>query len=94
MLTIPVFPAFLLASSGGSTLVDWVFSNPFEGIHHLVLFDWAFLAPYFVILMILSCYGCHRFEMIRRYLKHKKKIITTPPSRFKELPQVTIQLPL
>jgi cellulose synthase/poly-beta-1,6-N-acetylglucosamine synthase-like glycosyltransferase len=86
-------PALLLATSGGSTF-DWVFSNPFAGIHHLALFDWAFLAPYFAILVVLSFYGCHRFEMIRRYLKHKKQVVTEPSARFAELPQVTIQLPL
>jgi cellulose synthase/poly-beta-1,6-N-acetylglucosamine synthase-like glycosyltransferase len=94
ILTIPVLPEFLLASSGGSALVDWVFSNPFAGIHHLVLFDWAFLAPYFAILAILSCYGCHRFEMIRRYLKHKKNLVTEPAGYFDQLPRVTVQLPI
>jgi cellulose synthase/poly-beta-1,6-N-acetylglucosamine synthase-like glycosyltransferase len=32
--------------------------------------------------------------MIRRYLKHKKDLPTEPPTRFPELPRVTIQLPL
>src|SRR5690242_19140517 len=94
LTTMPVFPVFLLASSSGSALVDWVFSNPFAGIHHLVLFDYAFLAPYFAILIVLSCYGCHRFEMIRRYLKHKKQLVNEPADRFDELPRVTVQLPL
>src|SRR5271157_5702059 len=94
MFAMPAVPALLLASAGTSPLVDWVFSNPFAGIYHLEFFDWAFLAPYFAILVVLSFYGCHRFEMIRRFWKHKKHLVTQPSALFAELPPVTIQLPL
>jgi len=63
-------------------------------VHHLEFFDWALLAPYFLLLLILSVYGCHRFEMIRRYLKHKKDILTAPPFQFDNLPKITVQLPI
>ena len=30
---------------------DSLFDNPFNGIHHLVFFDWAILIPYFSVLL-------------------------------------------
>src|SRR5580698_2815614 len=92
-----LLPAFLLAAnrpSAADRLWDSLFNNPFAGIHHLVFFDWAILLTYFSILLILSCYGLHRYEMIRGYWKYRKTLPETAPQRFAELPRVTIQLPL
>lgn len=86
--------AIYLASSGANHIFNSLFNNTFAGIHHLEFFDWAILIPYFAILIVLSCYGCHRFEMIREYLKHKRRIPSQPPFHFDELPPITIQLPL
>jgi len=86
-------PAFLLASST-SQVVQYLFDDTFAGVHRLELFDWSLLIPYFLLLVILSVYGCHRYEMIRRYLKGKKNIPVTSPVRFEKLPRVTVQLPL
>ena len=97
MLTSWFPPAFLLASGAPSTLSkiqDALFNNPFAGIHRMEPFDWAILGPYFAVLIILSCYGLHRYEMIRGYLKHRKDLPDHPPQLFAELPRVTIQLPI
>jgi len=94
MVTATVVPAFLLAASTTNQLERALFDDTFAGVHHLELFDWSLLIPYFVILVILSFYGCHRFEMIRRYVKHRKKLTPEPLARFEQLPRVTIQLPL
>ncbi len=94
MVTATVVPAFLLAASTTNQLERALFDDTFAGVHHLELFDWSLLIPYFVILVILSFYGCHRFEMIRRYVKHRKKLTPEPAARFEQLPRVTIQLPL
>src|SRR5690349_22217763 len=94
MLIAPILPAILLASSSASQIVNSLFDSTFSDIHHLDFFDWALLLPYFAILIVLSCYGCHRFEMIRRYLKHKHQIPTEPQAKFDQLPVVTVQLPL
>lgn len=75
-------------------LIDALFNNPFAGIHRLVFFDWAILIPYFTVLIILSCYGLHRYEMIRGYWKHRKKISEAAPGALAELPRVTVQLPM
>jgi len=52
------------------------------------------LIPYFSVLIVLSVYGLHRYEVIRTYFKHRKKATGEPPTRFEQLPPVTIQLPL
>ena len=85
--------ALLLAGSMNQ-LVQTMFDDTFAGVYHLGAFDWSLLIPYFVILVILSCYGCHRYEMIRRYLRHKKTGSAEPAARWQTLPRVTVQLPL
>jgi cellulose synthase/poly-beta-1,6-N-acetylglucosamine synthase-like glycosyltransferase len=87
-------PAFLLVRSTAPSFIDSLFDNTFAGIHHLDWFDWAMMVPYFGVLLILSCYGLHRYEMIRGYWKHRKKFSETPPQRYQQLPRVTIQLPI
>src|SRR5881394_182 len=52
-----------------------------------------FLATYFVVLLILSIYGSHRYVMAYLYYKYKGNL-PAPKSRFEELPRVTIQLPI
>jgi cellulose synthase/poly-beta-1,6-N-acetylglucosamine synthase-like glycosyltransferase len=88
-----IFPA-LLASSGLNHFLASQFDDTFAGIHHLSWFDWAIMIPYFTVLTILSIYGLHRYEIIHTYFKYRKKAVNQPPSRFDQLPRVTIQLPL
>src|SRR3954464_11763878 len=92
MLAFPI-PALLVASTL-DRISRGLFDDTFAGIHQLSWFDWALLIPYFGILAILSVYGLHRYEVIRTYFKHRKKAVDHPPSRFEQLPPVTIQLPL
>jgi cellulose synthase/poly-beta-1,6-N-acetylglucosamine synthase-like glycosyltransferase len=86
--------ALLSTPSVGSRVSTWLFDNPFSGIYRLSPFDWALLIPYFGVLAILSVYGMHRYETMRRYMKHHKKLLQSPPAHFDVLPKVTIQLPL
>jgi cellulose synthase/poly-beta-1,6-N-acetylglucosamine synthase-like glycosyltransferase len=96
MVHLFVQPVFLLLSQQtlGSRLVDGLFDDTFSGIYRLSPFDWALLIPYFSILTILSVYGVHRYETIRRYRKHRKSLLHSAPQRFPHLPPVTVQLPL
>src|SRR5580704_9746094 len=98
MVTSSFLPALLLDNGTSSTINrawDSLFYDPFVGIHHLVFFDWAILIAYFSVLAVLSCYGLHRYEMIRGYWKHRKRLSEAPePTPFAELPRVTIQLPI
>ena len=90
-------PAYLLASSlfsGASRLVNTLFDDTFTDIYRLQPFDYAILVPYFTVLIILSCYGIHRYHMIRGYWKYRKQMPTKAPRKFDQLPRVTVQLPI
>ena len=65
--------ALLVNRSPTERLIQNILNNPFAGIHQLAWFDWAMLIPYFTVLIILSVYGLHRYDIIRTYFKHKKK---------------------
>ena len=86
--------ALLFVQSGGSRLSEGLFDNPFAGIYRLSAFDWALLIPYFGTLLILSVYGVHRYETMRRYRKYRANLPTEAPQKYVSLPSVTIQLPL
>src|SRR5947209_858452 len=86
---------FLFAApSVGSQIVNGMFDDTFSGIYHLSFFDWSLLVPYFAILAVLSVYGLHRYETMRRYIKHRRNLPQTAPHKFEQLPRVTVQLPL
>jgi cellulose synthase/poly-beta-1,6-N-acetylglucosamine synthase-like glycosyltransferase len=85
---------FALLAPAEQGIFDALFDDTFAGIHRLEWFDWAMLIPYFVVLAILSVYGMHRYEMIREYMRYKKRMPKEPPQRFDELPAVTVQLPI
>ncbi len=78
----------------GSRLANGLFDDTFAGIYHLTAFDWSLLIPYFGILFVLSIYGVHRYETIRRYRKYKQNLRSDAPNQFAQLPRVTVQLPL
>ena len=70
--------AFLVTRSPTDKLIQNFLNNPFAGIHQLAWFDWAMLIPYFTVLLILSVYGLHRYDIIRTYFKHRKNATGEP----------------
>src|SRR3981081_1884936 len=52
-----------------------------------------FLATYFLVLLVLSIYGSHRYVMAYLYYKYKGNL-PAPLGRYAEAPRVTIQLPI
>src|ERR671934_3137163 len=48
---------------------------------------------YLSVLLGLSAYGVHRYFIIYLFLKHRKRA-PVPAGQFKELPKVTMQLPI
>jgi cellulose synthase/poly-beta-1,6-N-acetylglucosamine synthase-like glycosyltransferase len=66
----------------------------FKGLYKPNAFDFALLIPYFIVLITLAFYGMHRYQLVYLYYKYRKNKTTSPPSRFAELPKVTIQLPI
>lgn len=92
--TGPIAFLFLGAQSATDKVLEALMDDTFSGIHQLDWFDWAMMVPYFAVLLVLSLYGMHRYEMIRAYYKNKHKLPTVAPTNFEQLPKVTIQLPL
>jgi cellulose synthase/poly-beta-1,6-N-acetylglucosamine synthase-like glycosyltransferase len=86
--------AILAAPSATTRALRGLFDDTFANVHQMAWFDWAMLIPYFTVLIILSIYGVHRYDVIRTYFKYKKRAAGEPPKRFETLPPVTIQLPL
>jgi cellulose synthase/poly-beta-1,6-N-acetylglucosamine synthase-like glycosyltransferase len=52
-----------------------------------------FLTTYFLVLLVLSVYGSHRYVMAYLYYKYKGNL-PAPKAKFSERPRVTIQLPV
>lgn len=89
----------LAAPTATEKFLEVMFDDTFAGIHSLAAFDYLVLIPYFLLLAVLSFYGCHRFAMIYGYFKGRKNMPRQPQRRFRDigdgsLPPVTIQLPL
>src|SRR5215510_1432224 len=68
--------------------------NTFKGLYSPNTFDLLLLIPYFVVMVILACYGLHRYMLVFMYYKNRKKHAGEPPQKFAELPRVTVQLPI
>jgi cellulose synthase/poly-beta-1,6-N-acetylglucosamine synthase-like glycosyltransferase len=66
----------------------------FRGIYQVNAFDLCLLIPYFIVLVILAAYGFHRYQLVWMYFRNRKNKVTDPKSRFRDLPRVTIQLPI
>jgi cellulose synthase/poly-beta-1,6-N-acetylglucosamine synthase-like glycosyltransferase len=89
-----IYLALVAQKSPTERLIQNLLNNPFAGIHQLNWFDWAMMIPYFTVLLILSVYGLHRYDVIRTYFKHRKNVTGEPRKRWEQLPPVTIQLPI
>lgn len=87
----------LLTQRGFSHYLHQQYGNhTFQGLYqwHFLSFDTLLLAPYFFVLIILSFYGLHRYQLVYLYFKHRKNATKEPPSLFVQLPRVTVQLPI
>ncbi len=85
---------FITQPSIGTRVANSLFDDSFSGIYRLSAFDWLLLVPYFSILLVLSVYGIHRYETLRRYRKYKRHLPAIAPKKFQLLPRITVQLPL
>ena len=86
--------AFLLSRGIGQYVRQHFLDTTFRGLYQANAFDMALLIPYFVVLTLLATYGVHRYILVYLYYRHKRNRTIDPPSRFSELPRVTIQLPI
>ncbi|HEX4748037.1 MAG TPA: glycosyltransferase [Bryobacteraceae bacterium] len=93
-ILISVLALFFTQPNLQTRVMTGLFDDTFSGIYRLSPFDWALLIPYFGTLFLLSIYGVHRYETIRRYRKYRKNLLTESPKKYQNLPPVTVQLPL
>jgi len=70
--------------------------HTFQNLYHwqLFSFDTLLLTPYFLVMIVLSIYGLHRYTLVWLYYRNRKNATHAPVSRFEHLPRVTIQLPI
>ena len=93
-LILSTLAAWTAPKGIGSYIRQHFFDKTFQGLYHANAFDIALLIPYFVVLILLACYGVHRYVLVYLYYKHKKKRTTEPAAYFEELPRITVQLPI
>ncbi len=73
---------------------QFFFDRTFEKVYRLNAFDLALLTPYFLVLIVLSVYGLHRYWLVYTYYRHRSGAAGPPSARWERLPRVTIQLPI
>ena len=73
---------------------QFVFDRSFEKVYRPNTFDVALLTPYFLVLIVLSAYGLHRYWLVFKYFRNKRHAARPPLERFEQLPRVTVQLPV
>jgi cellulose synthase/poly-beta-1,6-N-acetylglucosamine synthase-like glycosyltransferase len=69
-------------------------AGAFFSLSHLSAVDAAVVAVYFLIMAVLCVYGLHRYQLIYWFYKHRDRATAKPAARFRELPRVTVQLPI
>jgi cellulose synthase/poly-beta-1,6-N-acetylglucosamine synthase-like glycosyltransferase len=94
MNCISLSAAFLVQHGLTQYVRQHFLDTTFKGLYQADRFDLALLIPYFVVLTLLATYGIHRYTLVYLYYKKKKNRTTAPPSKFSELPRVTVQLPI
>ena len=70
--------------------------HTFQNLYHwqLFSFDTLLLTPYFLVMIVLSFYGLHRYKLVWQFYRHKKQATREPSQRFEQLPRITVQLPI
>ena len=70
--------------------------HTFQNLYHwqLFSFDTLLLTPYFLVMIVLSVYGLHRYKLVWQYYKHRKNATHEPAHHFEQLPRITVQLPI
>jgi cellulose synthase/poly-beta-1,6-N-acetylglucosamine synthase-like glycosyltransferase len=56
--------------------------------------DWVVVALYLAVMVVLSVYGLHRYQLVYLYYRNRGCATGEPVARFDQLPTVTVQLPI
>jgi cellulose synthase/poly-beta-1,6-N-acetylglucosamine synthase-like glycosyltransferase len=65
----------------------------FRGLYQANAFDLAIMLPYFLVMVILSVYGIHRYVLVYNFFINRKNV-APPPPEIAEWPKITVQLPI
>ena len=76
-----------------SPLGKFLQTNNLSYLYQNTTFDWVILIAYFSVLSILAVYGLHRYHLVYLYFKYRDNQ-PKPKGELKELPKVTVQLPI
>ena len=76
-----------------SPLEKFLQTNNLSYLYQNTTFDWVILIAYFSVLSILAAYGLHRYHLVYLYFKYRDNQ-PKPKGELKELPKVTVQLPI
>ena len=76
-----------------SPLEKFLHTNNLSYLYQNTALDWLVLISYFGALSILAVYGLHRYHLVYLYFKYKDNR-PKPKGKLKELPKVTVQLPI
>ena len=66
----------------------------FKGLYSPNTFDLMLLIPYFLVMIVLAVYGIHRYTLVYMYYKNRKNHTAEPVTEFRDLPRITVQLPI
>ena len=94
MLILSPLLALLTAHSFGQYVRHHFLDRTFQGLYQANAFDVALLIPYFLVLILLASYGVHRYVLVYLYYKNKNNRTTDAADRFRDLPPITVQLPI
>ena len=65
----------------------------FRGLYQANAFDLAIMLPYFLVMVILSMYGIHRYTLVYNFFRNRRNVPGPPPD-IASWPKVTVQLPI
>jgi cellulose synthase/poly-beta-1,6-N-acetylglucosamine synthase-like glycosyltransferase len=88
------FALFEIGSSGLRGWMEDLVAGVLPSVYQISSFDWVLVGLYLATMVVLSCYGLHRYQLVYLYHKHKRNTPGEPEGRFEKLPRVTVQLPI
>ena len=86
-------PVLRYAASVWDEAAGW-FEQISRGATQSSSLDWSLAALYLAVMLALSAYGLHRYQLVYLYYRHRDRATGEPAAHFTELPVVTVQLPL
>jgi cellulose synthase/poly-beta-1,6-N-acetylglucosamine synthase-like glycosyltransferase len=85
--------ALLLAESLMGAVGGWL-DPASQSASQGSLLEWTIVALYLAVMLVLSAYGLHRYQLVYLYYRNRHGAAGEAAGRFERLPAVTVQLPI